>query len=114
MLMLSFCQDMAVKAAVVGYTEKYSPPAAGADAGEASSGTPQPGQEESSDDASHFATEEELDELERLDLEALVVTADADGTDSQAATDGEDVEGHEGARECSRSIREGGHVSPLE
>ncbi|KAI5451340.1 hypothetical protein NCC49_001934 [Naganishia albida] len=56
-------QDMAVKAAVVGYTEKY-----GASTGEQAQG------EEQGDEV---VSEEELDELEKVDLDSLLMSGES-------------------------------------
>lgn len=86
-------QDMAVKAAVVGYTEKYVIPAETAETTEES--LTEPVTEEESPEV--LVSEQDLDELEKLDLDALLMSGDSWGLGGDA--DGEEDE-HEGAREC--------------
>ncbi|KAJ9101143.1 hypothetical protein QFC21_003361 [Naganishia friedmannii] len=94
-------QDMAVKAAVVGYTEKYGAPGETTTTNEDEE-TPSDDPAEREDEGSlppgggGGVTEQQLDELETLDLEALIVSADSDV--GGAGGEGEsDAEGHEGA-----------------
>lgn len=83
---------MAVKAAVVGYTEKYGKSAESEDTAEDVSG------EQSSEEESPevFVSEQDLDELEKLDLDALLMSGESWGAGG-AGAEGEEDE-HEGAR----------------
>ncbi|GHJ89304.1 hypothetical protein NliqN6_5706 [Naganishia liquefaciens] len=82
-------QDMAVKAAVVGYTEKYVKPAEAVEAAQETSA--EHTQEEESPEVG--VSEQELNELEKLDLDALLMSGESWGTGVGA--DGEEDE-HEG------------------
>ena len=84
---------MAVKAAVVGYTEKYVKPAESAEITEEAS------MEHVTEDESPevLVSEQDLDELETLDLDSLLMSGDSWGLSGDA--EGEEDE-HEGAREC--------------
>ncbi|KAJ9118653.1 hypothetical protein QFC22_003873 [Naganishia vaughanmartiniae] len=93
-------QDMAVKAAVVGYTEKYGTTTSDVEqTAEEPSENPEAGAEadqETSEPAVDLVSDQALDELEKLDLEALVVSADSDMGGAGAGVES-DAEGHEGA-----------------
>lgn len=91
-----------MKAAVVGYTEKYSPQPID-ETNETPTENPTSEQNHQPEDEQSLpvVTEQELDELEKLDLEALIVSADSDvGGAGEGQGEG-DAEGHEGARESS-------------
>ncbi|KAJ9126072.1 hypothetical protein QFC24_002344 [Naganishia onofrii] len=98
-------QDMAVKAAVVGYTEKYSPqPIEETSETPTENPTSEQNQQPEDEQSLPVVTEQELDELEKLDLEALIVSADSDvGGTGEGQGEG-DAEGHEGARESSVTV----------
>jgi hypothetical protein len=83
---------MAVKAAVVGYTEKYVKPAEAVETAQETSA--EHTQEEESPEVG--VSEQELNELEKLDLDALLMSGESWGTGVGA--DGEEDE-HEGTRE---------------
>ncbi|KAJ9110673.1 hypothetical protein QFC19_001502 [Naganishia cerealis] len=81
-------QDMAVKAAVVGYTEKYGKPV---EQGSDASPSPEMTEQDAQDSP---VSEQELDELEKVDLDALIMSVDSWGLDTDA--EGE-ADQHEGA-----------------
>jgi protein kinase C substrate 80K-H len=83
---------MAVKAAVVGYTEKYVKPVEAEETAEQA--LEEPSEEETPE---VLVSEKDLDDLEKMDLDALLMSGDIGG---EADATGEEDE-HEGTRKWS-------------